>query len=478
MRMKMAFELFGEPELERLFQDALRVWRAVPFRVQGTEEFFDYLTDYGCEADGEYVRFPKRVVDKVLARIAEEKQRWTAGHGNAEASWPASELRAFTHGQALHICDLETNRLRPATKADLVKWCHLVDAMGIQERSHPTFIPTDVCRGAADFHTFATIILNSRKAHRVSVYSARTLPFFVEACKIAGEEVRRDPVFAAKCWVNSPFMITRENIDVAMDARRLLGAPVTFGQMPVAGAAVPVTVAGALVQNTAESLALNAMRLAIDGLTHSIVGTSTVIDMVDACHRQSGPDLMLHMLAGSEMHAYLFGGQSTIAVAGVSAQTVSPQSTYEKALSTAFNVAAGKRQLGIGCLADSDVGSPVQLVLDHEMVGFFQHLFRDVSADDAHVGLDTILETLPRGARFLETDHTAQFFREVCWLPAFMDHRAPLAWMQNPSDMIDRARKRAGELEASAENQCPLSAPQRQQIRSLIREADALARDI
>lgn len=476
LRMRLDVELLEPDQLQSLLQDALRVWREVPYRVQGTDEFFSYLTDYGCQVDGELVHFPQSVIDRVLDRIGEEKkQREQTEDADGFA---APGMSAYTHGQALHICDLETNALRPATEEDLVLWCHAVDALDIPERQHPTFIPTDVIRGAADFHAFATILLHSRQPHRVSVYSARALPLFIEACRVAKgslEAVRADPVFAAKCWVNSPFMITRENVEIGMRARQLLGLPIVFGHMPVAGAAGPITVAGSLVQNTAESLALCAMRLAIDDLTSGITGTSTVLDMKCGAHRQSGPDLMLHALAGSQMHAHLFGGRAIVANLGVAAAAVTPQALHEKALAASFSVAAGVRRLGVGCLAFSDVGSPVQLVLDCGLVDYYRHLFRPVNVDDDHVGLDSILETAPRGARYVGTDHTARFFREESWLSELIDNRVPLAWMADPSDLIEQGRRQARELYARAENQSPLSASQQADIKSLIREADALA---
>ena len=478
LSMRTELELLSESDLEKLFHDALRVWREVPFRVQGTNEFFDYLSDYGCKIDGELVRFPEPVIDRVLARINAEKRRRTEQRNRQESRRPESGFSMFTHGQALHCCDLERNDIRPATERDLIEWCHAVDALGNIDRSHPTFIPADVPPGSRDFHAFATIILNSRKPHRVSVYSARMLPFFIEASKIVRgslEGVRRNHVFATKCWINSPFMITRENIDIAMGARRLLGAPIVFGHMPVAGAATPITLAGSLVQNTAESLALNTMCLAIDDSTCAIRSTAGIMDMRDSCQRQSGPDFALQHLAGKQMNAYLFGDpvDCLIVGQGVAAQTVSPQSMHEKALTTAVGVTSGQRTMGIGSLAFSDVGSPVQLLLDHELGQYYERLFRDVSVDDEHIGLETILQTAPRGAHFLESEQTARFFREECWLPDFVDNRLPLAWMENPSDMIDRARNRARELFLTAENQCPLSEDQRQQIESLIAEADA-----
>lgn len=473
--------LFDEADLETLLQQALRVLRETPFRVQGMDEFLDYLSDFGCTVDGEMVRFPQVVIDKVLARCESERSKAAAAAAGSDAdAWPRSEITAFTHGQALHLCDPATNTLRRATAADLAAWCHLVDALGITSRAHPTFIPTDVPVAAADFHAFATIVLNSRQPHTVSVYDARMLPFFIEACKVVKgsmEAVKQRPVFVSKAWVTSPFMLDRENLMVAMDARRLLGVPLTFGHMPVGGASTPVSVAGSLVQNTAESLALSAMRLAVDDLPQPITGSQAMMDMKGAAPRQFGPDIMLHRLAGDEMDSYLYTGRVRARASGwfgVGASTVSQQSIFEKAFGGAFSVAMGARHLGVGCLAFSDVGSPVQLMLDLEILQFFRDFFRDVNLDEEHVGLDTILETAPTGGRYLSTDHTASLFREECWLPSFLDYGAFLSWAQNPADLIGRATARAQELLGQAENQCPLSAEQAQQIRALMAEADAL----
>jgi len=466
--MRMDVGLFSNRDLDALLQQALSLLSSTPFRVQGTEEFFALLSDFGCEIRGERVFFPQAVVDKALARAAVEKARWTA---DTHSEWPPREIALYTHGQALYICETESNRLRPVTERDLAEWCCLVDAFGDVGRFHPTFIPQDVPKTSADFHAFATIMLNSREAHRVSVYSAEMPPFFLEACKIIG----REPFFGAKCWVNSPFMITRENIEIAMEARRLAGIPLTFGHMPVAGAASPVTVAGSLVQNTAESLALSCIRLAVDDLSHPITPTQTVMDMKDAAPRQSGPDFMLHWLAGEEMHAHLYGGKPRMRILNVAASVVGPQSLYEKAMMWSFNLAAGYRDISIGCLACSDVGSPVQLVLDYEMAQTFRHLFREVAAGPEVVGLEVMREIIPSGGHFLESEHTLAHFQEECWTSRFMSHKSCLSYMQNPAEMIEQARARTKALQEKAVNQCPLSSQQQAAIRSLMKEADQVA---
>jgi trimethylamine--corrinoid protein Co-methyltransferase len=472
--------LFSDEQLKTILEHALTVLRRTPFRIQGTDEVFDLLRAFGCTVDGERVGFPQAVIDKVLSRCARERQVWQAQPPVAAAA--AAELSVFTHGQALHLCDPETNTLREATTADLAAWCWFVEALGIRERFHPTFIPTDGPVGAADFRTFSTILLNSSRPYCVSVYSAAMLPFFIEACAAAKgslEAVKAEPVFAAKAWVTSPFALDRENLDIAMGARRLLGQPVQFGLMPVAAASTPVTVAGALVQNTAESLAVSALRLAIDDLPQQIVGSSAMMDMRHGFPRQLGPDLFLHYLAGREMDDFLYrGSRSTYGWGwcGAGAATVSAQSVLEKALGFGLGMAMGVRSFGVGCLAFSDVGSPVQLLIDLELADYARHLYREVNLDDEHIGLDTILQTAPSGGRYLETAHTAAFFREECWLPGLCDFRAFMAWANQPNDIVERARRRALEMYSKATNPCSLSDACQQHIRRLQREADRQAR--
>lgn len=479
LQLRCQMRLFDDATLQRLLDEALVVLRNVPFRVQGTDGFFDLLTAFGCRVDDQGVHFPPAAIDRVLERCAQSRQAALAARPSGGQESSTQPFSVFTHGQALHICDPETNQLRPVREKDLASWCHLVDALGIVRREHPTFIPTDAPVRTADLHAFVTIILNSRQPHRVSVYSAQTLPYFIEAAEVAMgslEAVRTAPPFATKAWVTSPFTLDRENLELAMEARRLLGAPVTFGHMPVAGASTPVSIAGALVQNTAESLALSAMSLAVNGTPHGITGSSAVTDMREGFSRQLGPDWVLHMLAGAEMHDFLYRGYQTAHACGwygAGAGTVSVQSVCEKSMGYALGAVTGMRNFGVGCLAFSDVGSPVQLMIDLELVKYFEEMFRQVSADEAHVDLPTILQVASTGGRYLGTDHTAALFREECWLPALFTYRPFMAWQHDPPDMIRAARQRFRQLARTASNQCPLDDAQRAALHDVVRRADA-----
>jgi trimethylamine--corrinoid protein Co-methyltransferase len=470
--------VLNDDEMEQIYQAGLRVWARVPLRAQGTEEFMQAARDFGCEIDGERISFPEAVREKVLAEIG------TYRHAN----WPprrrevgSDRIEKNVSGQALYCCDLETDKLRPATRQDQEQFSWIVDSIPNLGRAHPTFIPQDVPQQARDLFTFAIIALNSVHPWRVSVYNADMIPYFlrVQAVCQGGdlEAARAKPIFATKCWVNTPFMITRENIEIGMRARELLGQPLHFSTMPVAGVATPVTLAGSLTLITAECLALNALAMALDGRPCGWTAGPLTFDMRTGVHTENSADVALLRLGSAQMGAYVFGGQWT-GVGGPTTSSKQPdvQAAMDKALDTMWAVCAGVRSFGsLATLADADIGSLTQLMVDLELMGYFERLVQGIAVDDDRLAEEVIAEVAPRGAYFLNHDHTAKYFREELWLPELIDRRVPMAWAQDPRTMVDNARAKARQVAASAENQCPLSDEQRREIEGIMAEAAAKA---
>jgi len=467
--------VLSQEEMAQIYEAGLRVWARVPLRAQGPEEFMQAARDFGCEITGDRLSFPAAVRERVLEEIGVYRQ----------AQWPPrpaevshDRIEKMASGQALYCCDLETDQLRPATVRDQEQLSWIVDAIPGLGRSHPTFIPQDVPPQCRDLFTFAIIALNSLHPWRVSVYNADMIPYFLEVqaiCQGDREQARAHPVFATKCWVNTPFMITRENLDIAMRARELLGQPLQFSTMPVAGIATPVTLAGALTLITAECLALNALSMAVDGRLCGWTAGPLSFDMRTGIHTQNSPDVSLLRLGSAQMAAYVFGGQWR-GVGGPTTSSKQPdeQAAMEKALDTMWAICAGVRSFGsLGTLADADVGSLTQLMVDLELMGYCERLVAGMAVDEGRLAEGVIAEVAPRGAYFLNQDHTARYFREELWLPELVDRRVPMAWAQDPRTMVDNARAKARRLAATAENQCPLSDEQRRQIRDIMDEAVA-----
>ncbi len=323
-----------DQERRRIAEAGVRTFRTVPLRAQGTPELRELLREFGYQIQGDLVRFPEAVVDKVLDAAQEARDQNPPG----EIADVPTAISYSASGQALWCSDPAVHEVRPAARQDLAGLSRVIDAIPRLGRAHPTFIPQDVPRAAPEVHAFATILLNSSRPHRVSVYSAAMLPYFIELMLVVKggiEAVKQDQVFATKLWANSPFMMTRENIVLAMKARELLDHPLEIATMPVAGASAPVTLAGALAQTTGEVLACNAVSLAVDGRLVAYCAGCLTCDMRTGVHTQSGPDVALLRLGAAEMGAYVFGGTPvTVGGPSTAAKCPGPQVMMEKSLDT------------------------------------------------------------------------------------------------------------------------------------------------
>ncbi len=459
-------------EMEQIYQAALRVWARVPIRAQGPEEFLQPVRDFGCEIEGDLISFPDGVREATVNAIQTHR----------DANWPprpaevtTDSIEKMASGQALYSCDVDTDAIHLATTADLERFSWVCDLFPDLGRAHPTFIPQDVPGHCRDLHAFATIALNAQRPSRVSVYNADMIPYFLDVQTVCQgrEEAREAPIFATKCWVNTPFMITRENIEIALKARSLLGQPFHFSCMPVAGMATPVTLAGSLVTIAAECLALNALSLALEGRLQGWTAGPLTFDMKIGNQNQNGPDVALLRQGSAQMGAYVFGGQWS-GVGGPITGSKQPdsQAALEKALDTMWAIGCGVRSFGsLATLAGADVGSITQLMMDLELMSYCERLVEGVRVNEETLAEEVIAEVAPRGAYFLDNEHAARHFRTELWLPELVDRRAPMAWQPDPVTMVDNARAKARRCLADAENRCPLSDAQRRQVQEIMTEA-------
>lgn len=482
-------EVLTNDECEQIVDAATRIASRVPLRVTGasasgreetyTDQLLAMLREIGCEISDDRTRvsFPRPVIALVMERIA--GQRAAA----PEPPEPADRLTYSASGQALWCCDVENDRIRAATVQDQADLSRVVDAIPRLERSHPTFIPQDVPAATAEVHAFATIILNSSRPWRVSVYTPELLPHFIELDTLARggdqEAVNSAPTFAAKAWWNTPFMLTGDNIAIGMKARELMGQPLTVSTMPVAGAATPVTLAGCLALSAAEVLQCNAISLAADDRLMGWTAGPLTIDPRSGIHTQSGPAVQLLGLGARAVSVHMFGGRVTPQGGPTTcAKVPGAQSMMEKTMQTAWAVQGGTRYFGsLATLATADVGSIVQLMLDVEMMHHFDGLLRGIRVDEETIAEELICEVAPKGAYFLNEEHTARHFREELYLPELIDTQVPMAWIDDPVTMLDNARRKARRLIESAENQCPLSDEERAQVREIVRDAERVAHE-
>jgi len=468
---------FDDGDVTRIVDSALRLFERFRWTIDGTGEFMDRLRAFGCEIQGTKVTFPKRVIDETMARIEAHKAETLKRQ--PPAGRPAAKSVAYAiSGQGLYFCETATDRVRLATKKDQADLSRVANAYEGLDRYHPTIIPQDAPLMTRDLHALVTIMLHSDKPYKVSAFSPQIIDYFLEASTIyygsRQEGIEKLPI-PALVYVNTPFTISREPIEAAMKMRGLNKKPLTYYSMPVLGAMCPVTYPEALALITAEVLGVNAVSLAIDDCPCGWISDPVGFDFKTTRDLMIGPEVLLSRTAQTHIASRLFGEEISVGLPIYTSATVpGAQSMAERGLALAVNFMAGIRDFGrgLGTLANADVGSILQLVLDMEMIEFIKATAGGFDVDPGEIDEDFIVETANQGACFLETEHTARNFRQCAWFPDLMDRRQTPSWIKEPATMLENARKKALHLQATAPNKCPLDEAKRRELDQLLVTAD------
>jgi trimethylamine:corrinoid methyltransferase-like protein len=132
--------------------------------------------------------------------------------------------------------------------------------------------------------------------------------------------------------------------------------------------------------------------------------------------------------------------------------------------------------MNCGLLDAGKVWSPVQMVLDVEMVNLIRAMFRNLNVTDETLALDLTREVaLGEHRTFIDAEHTAALFRQHLWHPLLLDCAN---WQ---GDMAERNRDhellwRADQTWQEALRHSPpfeLSAEKRRAVEQVLRRARA-----
>jgi trimethylamine:corrinoid methyltransferase-like protein len=99
------------------------------------------------------------------------------------------------------------------------------------------------------------------------------------------------------------------------------------------------------------------------------------------------------------------------------------QAAAEKATHTLLAALAGFRIFtNAGFLANDEYISPLQMVIDREIVDYVNIFMKGVASDDRALALDVVRSGVHAGGSFIEHESTLHNFREAAWDPSLFSH--------------------------------------------------------
>jgi trimethylamine--corrinoid protein Co-methyltransferase len=250
------------------------------------------------------------------------------------------------------------------------------------------------------------------------------------------------------------------------------GIPSELVSMPLAGATAPVTLAGAVVQHTAENMSgVTICQLAQEGAPIVWGGSPATFDMregttpmgavgtwmIDSAYAQVGKSLDM------PTHAYL--GMSD-------AKIVDAQCGLESAGGTLLAALSGVNMVsGAGMMDFESCQSYEKLVVDAEIIGMAKRLIAGIEARDDPIAL-TIMRKLGHRPEYLAERHTLKWFKQEQYLPSEVIDRGSLdSWKKKGAkSTFERAGERVDRLLASYKPS-PISTKLRHELRIIATKA-------
>jgi len=427
-------------EIDLIHEGALRVLDEMGMEIQN-RRLLELLGDFGLRVDlaAERAFFPPQLVERFIAEA--DKHDWK--HAKPWVSGSAGVYEGLYHDPA-------SGELVPWTEEALAFYFalarHLPHIDGASMLGCRLAIPPALEPLYERYYCWKYGASDSGSIHRDEL-----CPYILELYQVLAEERggALAQVFNGSVYVVPSLKLGRhEAYQVVYFWERGLRVSIGGG-MAAMGATAPVTLAGGVTLNLAEQLALRIMNWALYGDKRLHLGSSiSVMDMRTTIRPYGRPEMAVANVMTAQLARHY--GASFSGHAGLTdAKLPSAEAGAQKMLSgVATLIAGGSLWVDAGLLAIDEVCSPIQMILDDEMISALRHFAREFLVTEETIGLKTVLEAGP-GGHYIDKLHTARHFRQEHWNPAIWSRHMLRPWMDGGRGLdVDRARDLALEVQA------------------------------
>ncbi|MHB8928737.1 MAG: trimethylamine methyltransferase family protein [Bacillota bacterium] len=447
-------------QVERVHEAALKVLAETGVFVD-SRTALDLLAANGAKVDFErrIARLSEGLIEKAVRSAPEQFHLYDAEGRPAELV--GGNAVHFDPGScAVRFLDDDGVTARDSLAADLDKVVRLTDALPHLGTQSTAIVCHDAPNEIADTYRLYVILRASKKPIVTGAFSVHGFHDMkdVLAAAAGGEKALAEKPRAVFDVCPSPPLkfanLAAHNI---IDGARA-GLPIEFVSMPMPGAASPATIAGSVVQHTAETLAgVVLTECAQAGAKVVWGGAPVVFDMRYGTTPLSAVEAAMIGMASAQMGKYY--GLPTHTYAALSdSKLVDAQAGAETALSGLLAALAGVNIIsGAGLLDFVNTVSLAKLVIDNDICGQIYRVLRGVEVTPETLAVDVIHQAGP-GGYFLSLAHTRRWYRKEMDLPsAAFDRRDRRGWQEaGGMDTYAQARAIANDILAKHQGTPPV----------------------
>ncbi len=418
------------------------------------------------------LRLPRDIIEEALRTVP---RSFKMAGKESEIILPHPEGASYARNGtgAQNFLDPETNAFHDMTRSNVQEAAQLLELMdGIQFTCFP-FI-RDVPGETADIYGLKTLFENTTKPVMIQPYSYGSPEYLFElAIAKAGsaEALKKKPVITIIPCPVTPFEIKDMDAKIIQLAARY-GVPIQANPLPSAGGTSPVTIAGTVLMNGIEVLAMLVMSQMFQPGT-PVIGSPLffTLDMINGRALGSSIESILGAAASVQFLKEAFHVPTYTWGFGSESHFPDGQAMIETTLRGLLISMVGVDILGgAGQLSTALVFSPVQLIIDNALVQILNRVNCGVKVDDDTLAWEDILDTEP-GSHFLRRRHTLKHCRESIRTKLFAGESLEAWRLKKGGDLYDRALQRYKEIKKVLKP-VPLPADVKKEIDNIVKKAD------
>ncbi|HET9330319.1 MAG TPA: trimethylamine methyltransferase family protein [Steroidobacteraceae bacterium] len=284
--------------------------------------------------------------------------------------------------------------------------------------------PVDVEVAVRHLYTYqahiecSDIVWAARGIGGVQAEDAIAMSAIEHGCSV--EDLAARPTLMTVTNVNSPRRVDEEILDNIITMARH-GQCVVITPFTLMGAMAPVTLAGALVQQTAEALGVVVLcQLVRPGTPCVMGGFTSNVDMRTGSPAFGTPEYVHAVIAGAQIGRRLKLPVRTSAVNA--SPMVDAQSTYETAFSLQAAVLSHSHLVNhaAGWLEGGLSASLEKIVVDAELLRNWAEILKPVNFSDDDLAVDAIKD-IAAGGHFFGSAHTLARYESAFYRPLLSD---------------------------------------------------------
>lgn len=290
-----------------------------------------------------------------------------------------------------------------------------------------------------------------------SIYQDELCPYLLEMYQMRASQQAQpiQTVFKGTVYLVPPLKLgVHEAFQVNYFRER--GLRVGIGSMHSLGGSAPVTLAGAVTLNLAEQLALRMLDWVFFGVRRLHLGGSlAVMDLRTTSYRSAPVERPLANLMTAQMAQFYrasFSAHGNL----TDAKRPGEEAGMQKVL-TALPIfmTGGNIWMPAGLLSADQICSPLQLVLDNELIGALKRFLQEYDVGPDSIGVETILDVGP-GGYYFDQLHTARNMRKEIWQPTLWQRTMLQPWLESGQKTdIDLAQEQIQALRRSIASEPP-----------------------